>query len=76
MFESVWEDFELNFTNVYDSFYEKLNERHSHLTVFDKRIRTLIKLNPSTKEIARLTKTSVKSIENIRTRLRKKIGFD
>ena len=73
--ESVWEDFEMSFINVYDSFYENLMKKHPDLSVFDKRICALIKLNLSTKEISNLTKSSVKAVENMRTRLRKKLGL-
>lgn len=73
--EEIWEDFEMSFSNVHESFFEKLSHTHPNLTVFDKRICALIKLNLSTKEIAALSKSSVKSIENLRTRLRKKMGL-
>lgn len=70
-----WEEFELRFSNVYESFYEKLNAKHPDLSVMDKRICALIKLNLSTKEIMNITKSSLRSVENIRTRLRKKLGL-
>ena len=70
-----WEEFELRFSNVYESFYKKLDALHPNLSALDKRICALIKLNLSTKEIANITKSSIRSIENIRTRLRKKIGL-
>ena len=73
--QNNWEEFELRFSNVHESFYKKLDELHPNLNSHDKRICALIKLNLSTKEIANLTKTSVKSVENIRTRLRKKLGL-
>ena len=73
--QNNWEEFELRFSNVYESFYEKLDELHPHLNSHDKRICALIKLNLTTKEIANLTKTSIKSVENTRTRLRKKLGL-
>ncbi|GGG53688.1 hypothetical protein GCM10007332_14200 [Epilithonimonas arachidiradicis] len=70
-----WEEFELRFSNVYESFYEKLNAKHPDLSLMDKRICALIKLNLSTKEIMNITKSSLRSVENIRTRLRKKLGL-
>jgi DNA-binding NarL/FixJ family response regulator len=70
-----WEEFEYRFSNVHESFYEKLNKFHPDLSTLDKRICALLKLNLSTKEIANLTKTSIKSVENTRTRLRKKLGL-
>ncbi len=73
--QNNWEEFELRFSHVYESFYEKLNKFHPNLSPNDKRICALIKLNLTTKEIANITKTSLKSIENNRTRLRKKLGL-
>lgn len=70
-----WDEFSLRFTNVYDSFYETLQELHPGLNHNDKRLCALIKLNLSSKEIADITKTSIKSVENSRTRLRKKLGL-
>ena len=72
---SNWTEFEMRFANVYDSFYHKLNTIHPSLSAQDQRICALIKLNLSTKEIANITKSSLRSIENIRTRLRKKLGL-
>ena len=73
--QNNWKEFDLRFSHVYDSFYEKLNQLHPNLSAYDKRICALIKLNLSTKEIANISKSSVKSIENTRTRLRKKLGL-
>lgn len=73
--QNNWEEFDLRFSHVYDSFYEKLNQFHPNLSAYDKRICALIKLNLSTKEISNISKTSVKSVENTRTRLRKKLGL-
>lgn len=73
--QNNWEEFELRFSHIYESFYLKLNELHPNLSSHDKRICALIKLNLSTKEISHITKLSLKSIENSRTRLRKKLGL-
>lgn len=69
----IWEEFELRYGQVYESFYNILNEKHPELTYRDKRLCALLKLNLTTKEIARITGQSVKSLENARTRLRKKL---
>src|SRR5699024_7340602 len=73
--QNNWEEFEWRFTKVYESFYRKLNQLHPNLSVHDKRLCALLRLNFSTKEIASITKNSVKSVENSRTRLRKKLGL-
>ncbi len=73
--QNNWEEFDLRFSHVYESFYKKLNQIHPNLSAYDKRICALIKLNLTTKEISNISKTSVKSVENTRTRLRKKLGL-
>ncbi|MFV0468322.1 MAG: hypothetical protein ACK5MK_05265 [Dysgonomonas sp.] len=70
-----WDEFSLRFTNIYDSFYENLSKLHPDLNPNEKRLCALIKLNLNSKEIADITKTTVKSVENSRTRLRKKLGL-
>lgn len=72
---SSWDEFNFRFTNVYDSFYERLAELHPHLNQSEKKLCAYIKLNLISKDIAELTNTSVKSVENSRTRLRRKLGL-
>jgi len=73
--KAIWEEFELRFANVYESFYQNLSLKHPDLSTYDKRICALIKLNLSSKEIADISGVSVKSVENIRTRLRRKLNL-
>ncbi len=73
--KAIWEEFELRFSNIYESFYQNLSLKHPNLSNYDKRICALIKLNLSSKEIADVSGVSVKSVENIRTRLRKKLNL-
>ncbi|ESU20345.1 hypothetical protein FEDK69T_28620 [Flavobacterium enshiense DK69] len=72
---SLWEEFELHYGHVNESFYNILNEKHPELTYRDKRLCALLKLNLTTKEIAQITGQSIKSLENARTRLRKKLNL-
>ena len=73
--DDVWKEFELHYGQVYETFYKILDQKHPELTYRDKRLCALLKLNLSTKEIARITGQSVKSLENARTRLRKKLNL-
>lgn len=73
--KAAWEEFEMRFTKVYESFYRNLSEKHPKLSVYDKRVCALIRLNLTTKEIADLTGVTVRSVENTRTRLRKKLNL-
>ncbi len=73
--KNTFEEFNLRFNNVYNSFYESLMEKHPDLTQTEKKLCAFIKLNLNSKDIADITKTSIKSVENSRTRLRKKLGL-
>src|SRR5699024_4829707 len=73
--KKIWEEFLLRFEKVHSSFFTNLNAKHSGLSIREKRLCALLKLNLTTKEIAQLTGLSEKSIENSRTRLRKKLDI-
>lgn len=72
---NAWNEFEMYYGKVNESFYKTLNEKHPELTYRDKRLCALLKLNLGTKEISNITGQSLKSIENSRTRLRKKLNL-
>ncbi|WP_353164912.1 tetratricopeptide repeat protein [Empedobacter brevis] len=69
------EEFEYHFVNIHSSFYEQLIKKHPNLTTYDKRLAAMIKLKLSTKQIASLLSVTPKTIENSRTRLRKKMNL-
>lgn len=72
---NIWEEFEMRFERVHESFYENLSIKHPELTAGDKRLCALLKLNLTSKEIAQITGKTPKSVENARTRLRKKLAI-
>ena len=72
---NIWEEFEMRFEQVHESFYKNLSNKHPDLTSRDKRLCALLKLNLTSKEIAQITGQSSKSVENARTRLRKKLNI-
>ena len=71
-----WEEFKLRFTAVNEKFYQKVTTEYPNLTQADQKICALIKLNFSSKEMARLLGISVESVHTTRYRLRKKMGLD
>ncbi|MEG0926461.1 tetratricopeptide repeat protein [Chryseobacterium sp.] len=73
--QDSWGDFEYHFLNIHESFYENLDRRHPGLTIYDKRLAAMLKLKLSTKEISNLLNVTPKTIENSRTRLRKKMNL-
>jgi tetratricopeptide (TPR) repeat protein len=72
---NIWKEFEVRFEQVHESFYKYLLIAHPDLTSKDKRLCALLKLDLSTKEISQITGQSFKSVENARTRLRKKLNI-
>lgn len=70
---NTWEDFEYHFLQIHESFYKNLEQKHPSLTNYDKRLAAMLKLRLSTKEISNLLNVTPKTIENSRTRLRKKL---
>jgi len=69
----VWKEFEVRFEQVHESFYKNLEQAHPELSAKDKRLCALLKLNLTSKEIAQIIGQPPKSVENARTRLRKKL---
>ena len=68
-----WQLFEKNFAEVHDDFLEKLKERYPTITAGELRLAAYIKMDLTSKEIAPLLNISVRSVENKRYRLRKKM---
>lgn len=75
MSKDLWKEFELRFEEVHESFYDILLQRHPDLSLRERRLATLLKLNLSSKEIAQITGHSLRAVENARTRLRKKLNI-
>ena len=73
--ETPWEEFELRFEKVHTGFFKKLNECYSDLSIGEKRLCAYLRLNMTTKEIATLTHSSVRTIQQARYRLRKHLGI-
>ncbi|MFL9835093.1 tetratricopeptide repeat protein [Chryseobacterium terrae] len=72
---NTWDDFEYHFLQIHESFYKNLEQKHPSLTNYDKRLAAMLKLRLSTKEISNLMNVTPKTIENSRTRLRKKLNL-
>ena len=57
---------------VYKDFLDRLEEKHPELTKSEKKLCTMLYINMSSKEIAAITNTTIRTIETSRYRLRKK----
>lgn len=66
-------DFDKRITDTNADFYQILLQKHPDLTPTELKICAYLRLNISTKEISQLTSRSVRTIESIRTDVRKKM---
>jgi len=70
-----WDEFETRFISVNKDFYKKLNEKFPKISRGDQKLIALVKLNLSSKEMAKLLGISIDSVNTNRYRLRKKLGL-
>jgi len=73
---NVWQEFETRFENVYESFYQTLNNQFPDLTSKERKLCAFLRMNLSTKDIAALTFQDPKSVDMARYRLRKKLNLN
>ena len=73
--EDNWKEFEASFIQVNKNFYQHLKAKFPNLTQGDLKLCALIKLNFSSKDMARLMGISVESVHTTRYRLRKKLSL-
>jgi len=71
--EEDWKRFLINFEQKNTNFFKRLMEVYPQLTSNDLRLCACLRLNLDSKEIAALMNVSVRSVENSRSRLRKKL---
>jgi len=74
-FSNEKEDLYNQVDEVHQDFIKKLTTDFPHITDYEKRLATFIRLNLSTKEIATLMNISPKSVEVARYRLKKALGL-
>ena len=70
-----WNEFDYGFIQIHQSFYDKLSKEFPDITLNERRLCALLKLNLNTKEIASITNSNPDSVRVARTRLRKKLGL-
>lgn len=71
-----WKKFEENFNLVYNNFSKKMMSKYPDLNKGDLKLCIYLRMGLSSKEMASLLNTSVRSIETARYRLRKKLGIE
>lgn len=75
MKDDIWNEFETHFNQVHLDFYKKIKKRCPDLTPAELKLCAFLRLNMSSKEISSLTGITVKSVEVMRARLRKKLNI-
>lgn len=73
--DESWEIFDRNFAEVHEDFTERFKEAYPEISPGDLRLAAYIRMNMSSKEIAPILQISVRSVENKRYRLRKKMNL-
>lgn len=73
--EESWRVFEENFNEVHEDFLKRLKNQFPDLSPGDLKLAAYLRLNLTSKEISPLLFISIRSVENKRYRLRKKMGL-
>ncbi|CAH1000712.1 hypothetical protein LEM8419_01846 [Neolewinella maritima] len=73
--EDDWAIFESHFNEVHAEFLQQLRELHPNLPSGDLQLAAYLRMDLSSKDIAPLLHISVRSVENKRYRLRKRMGL-
>jgi DNA-binding CsgD family transcriptional regulator len=74
--DQSWDQFEQLFNQIHENFLQKLKERFPELTSRDLKLCAYLRMNLNSKEIAPLLSLSVRGVEDLRYRVRKKMGLD
>lgn len=71
--DKEWENFTIHFDKVHSNFLSQLKHRHATISSNELKLCAYLRMNLSTKEIARLLNISVRGVDISRYRLRKKL---
>lgn len=74
--EDYWKEFNMYFNEVDQKFLDRMIKMHPMLTTNDLRICSLLRMNLSTKEIASLLNISIRTVEQNKYRLKKRLKLD
>lgn len=73
--ENMWNTFRVYFEDSHKTFFDNLFRRHPDLSNGEIKMCAYTLMNMTSKEIAQLTNRSVRTVENIKYRLTKKLGI-
>jgi len=71
-----WNNFNAHFSKIHPEFYHHLLNENANITQNEMRTAALIKMNLSNREIASITGVNVRSVDQTKYRLKKKIAQD
>ncbi|WP_460671276.1 triple tyrosine motif-containing protein [Larkinella ripae] len=71
-----WKVFEKNFNKVHEQFFKRLLSQYDGLTPDDLRLAAYLRMNLSSKEVAKLLNITVRGVELKRYRLRKRLSLE
>ncbi|HYG37900.1 MAG TPA: two-component regulator propeller domain-containing protein [Cytophagales bacterium] len=71
-----WTQFEQLFNQLHENFLQRLKEKYPELTSRDLKLCAYLRMNLNSKEIAPLIGVSVRGVEDMRYRIRKKMDLD
>jgi DNA-binding CsgD family transcriptional regulator len=71
-----WKVFEKNFNKVHEQFFKRLLSQYDGLTPDDMRLAAYLRMNLSSKEVAKLLNITVRGVELKRYRLRKRLNLE
>ncbi len=73
--DDEWAVFQANFDRLHEHFFVTLKEQYPDLSPGDLRMSALLRLNLSTKDIARIQNLTIRGVETARYRLRRKLNL-
>ena len=73
---SRWEEFETRFSELHNDFFERLTAKHPNLSVNERKICAMLRLNMSNPDIANLLAIETKSVNVAKSRLRQKLNLE
>ncbi|HLU92672.1 MAG TPA: hypothetical protein VKZ54_01045, partial [Membranihabitans sp.] len=73
--DESWEIFDHNFAEIHEDFIKRFQTAYPEISPGDLRLAAYIRMNMSSKEISPILQISVRSVENKRYRLRKKMNL-
>jgi len=72
----LWKEFDIRFKEVHISFYSNLIKQFPDLSPNEQKICAFLRMNMSTKDISDITGLEPQTIDNTRSKIRKKLNID